>query len=274
MSLYSVRDVAEILELQEARLRYWAQTGFVGPSVRQKGRAFYTFQDLLGVKVAKELLGGGLPMQRVRRSLDALRAQLPEVDRPLSQLRIVCDGDDLAVIGADVAYRPSTGQTVMSFAVGAFEERVAEVVPLQPLAEELPTSAYAAFQAGLAADDAGDGARAERLYRRAVELDESLAAAWTNLGNLADRAGDRPPPATRTRARSTSIPIRPRRASTSRTRSPTKARPTSRSPSTGASSPPRPTSPTRTSTSASSSSTSARSCRRACTSAATSSSTR
>ena len=59
MTLYSIKDVAQLFALGEARLRYWAQTGFVGPSVRRAGRMYYTFQDLLGVKVAKELLGGG-----------------------------------------------------------------------------------------------------------------------------------------------------------------------------------------------------------------------
>src|SRR4029434_9139379 len=83
--LYSVRDVARIFGLHERRLRYWAQTGFVGPSQRQGGRALYTFEDLIGVKVAKELLDGGLPLQRVRRNLDALRSALPEVTRPLAR---------------------------------------------------------------------------------------------------------------------------------------------------------------------------------------------
>ena len=64
---YSVKDVARIFELQEARLRYWAQTGFVGPSVRRRGRGYYTFKDLIGVRLAKELLDKGLTLQRVRR---------------------------------------------------------------------------------------------------------------------------------------------------------------------------------------------------------------
>ena len=51
--LYSVRDVAKLFALQESRLRYWMQTGFVGPTVRKGGRFYYTFRDLCAVKAAK-----------------------------------------------------------------------------------------------------------------------------------------------------------------------------------------------------------------------------
>src|SRR5439155_929871 len=37
IELYSIRDVSRILAVQEARLRYWMQTGFVRPTVRKGG---------------------------------------------------------------------------------------------------------------------------------------------------------------------------------------------------------------------------------------------
>lgn len=198
--LFSLKDVADLFALQEARLRYWAQTGFVGPSVRKGSRFFYTFEDLIGVKVAKDLLDSGLPMQRVRRNLDALRAALPAVDKPLTRLRVCSDGNDVVVVADDVAFQPKTGQLVMSFAVGSLTERIAQVLPLhgkeeapkaaKPPAAE-PSTAYACFLAAVAADDASDASRAEALYRRATALDPNFPAAWTNLGNLLERRGAR-----------------------------------------------------------------------------------
>ena len=49
IELYSIRDVARILALQESRLRYWTQVGFIGPTVRKCGRFYYTFRDLVAV---------------------------------------------------------------------------------------------------------------------------------------------------------------------------------------------------------------------------------
>ena len=224
---YAVRDVARIVALPEAKLRYWAQTGFVGPSVRRGGRGFYTFRDLIAVKVAKELADSGLPLQLVRRQLDALRLALPEVSHPLAELRICSDGNRLVVLDAsERAFEPASGQLVMSFAVKALADHAAEVVPIdgsphaqpqpqaqpqphaqpQPRAQPQPhaqpqprrssrprpehaRSALAPFQAALRAETDGDLALAERLLRDALGRDERFAAAWTNLGRLLDQRG-------------------------------------------------------------------------------------
>jgi DNA-binding transcriptional MerR regulator len=92
IELYSFKDVAKIFGLAESRLRYWLQSGFLWPSVRRGGRFFYTFQDLVSIKAAKELLDLGIPVQRVRKALDALRAGLPASTNPTSRLKVCSDG--------------------------------------------------------------------------------------------------------------------------------------------------------------------------------------
>lgn len=196
---YSIKEVARLFSLQEARLRYWAQTGFVGPSLRRSGRAYYTFQDLVGVKVAKELIDSGLPLQRVRKNLDALRTALPLIERPLSRLRVCSDGDRLVVLENDIAFEPQSRQLVMSFALEQLTAEIAEVLvhPAQAKPAAVPAAAravrhdsppkdspYALFRAGGRAEEANEGMAAESHYRRALELDPSFAAAFTNLGNV------------------------------------------------------------------------------------------
>jgi DNA-binding transcriptional MerR regulator len=180
--MYSVTEAADLLGLPPARLRYWSQTGLVGPSHRERGRFLYTFADLVAVKVARDLTDAGVPIQRVRKNLDALRRLLP--GRPVASLRIVVDGDDLLVLDDDRAFAPTTGQLVLSFALPG----QAEVVPLR---DSLPETAYGCFVAGVAAEDEGDDARATQLYEAGLRLDPCFAAAWTNLGNLRERAGQR-----------------------------------------------------------------------------------
>jgi tetratricopeptide (TPR) repeat protein len=197
--LYSVQDAARLFGLGEARLRYWAQTGFVGPSVRRRGRFYYTFQDLISLKTLVSLLDRGVPTQRVRKNLEALRRRLPELAQPLAQLRICSDGDELVVLADDAPFQPASGQLVMSFAVRDLATLVADVTPLRtepvppaaPANDPLPETAYGCFTAGVAALDGADDARAEVLFRRALALDGALAAAWTNLGNLLERRGER-----------------------------------------------------------------------------------
>jgi tetratricopeptide (TPR) repeat protein len=204
--LFSVKDVARIFGLQESRLRYWIQTGFISPSVRRGGRLFYTFQDLISVKTATELLEAGLSIQRVRKNLEALRAELPNVSHPLSRLRICSDGDSVVAVDDDVVYEPESGQVVMAFAVATLSNRVAEVlslpkpepatpVPRAPV-EDDPTiacerpTAYGFFLDGCESEDVGNSKMAEECYRRAIDLEPSIAAAHTNLGNIYYERGD------------------------------------------------------------------------------------
>ena len=224
IELYSVRDVSRILAVQEPRLRYWTQTGFVGPSVRKGGRFYYTFCDLLAVKAAKDLTEAGVALQQVRKNVEALRKALPGDTHPASRLRVCSDGETLVALADDVAFQPIGGQIVMAFTVPSFGEHIAEVLSLRratapdPAAASSPgtgtgagsgdaaaapttvedspteanggTAAYRCFVEACAAEDGGDGDLAEHLFRQALDQEPRMAAALTNLGNLLYRRGE------------------------------------------------------------------------------------
>src|SRR5262245_9710242 len=214
---YSYGGAAKILDIAESKLRYWAQVGFVGPSGRRGGKPVFSFQDLVSVKAAKELVDRGFKAAEIRKALDGVRASLPHLDRPLDRMRVAFDGTRLVVVDDQSAFEPN-GQKVFDFDLaelagklgytpaqnGAAEARPARAaVPLpEPPRPETPKpkatftaarSAYDWFVEGTRAEAAGGGegdARAEVCYREALALDPGLAAARTNLGSLAYRAGD------------------------------------------------------------------------------------
>ena len=206
IELYSIRDVARILAVQESRLRYWMQVGFVGPTVRKGGRFYYTFCDLLAVKAAKDLLAAGVATAKVRKNVEALRKILPDGTHPTTKLRLCSDGETMVAIADDVAFQPIGGQVVMAFAVQSFGEHVAQVLamPRAQLADDAApkpidgetteanggTTAYRHFVEACAAEDRGDSQTAEHLFRQAIDLEPSMAAALTNLGNLVYRRGE------------------------------------------------------------------------------------
>lgn len=213
IELYSVRDVSRILALQESRLRYWTQTGFVGPTVRKGGRFYYTFCDLVAVKAAKDLAEVGMPLQKVRRNVEALKKALPADTHPASRLRVCSDGETIVALADDVAFQPIGGQVVMAFTLPSFGEHVAGVLamprvspesaatagsggPVPMLVEDSPTeansgtTAYRYFVEACAAEDRGESQQAEHLFRQAIDLEPNMAAALTNLGNLIYRQGE------------------------------------------------------------------------------------
>lgn len=209
---YSFAAVAKILEIPESKLRYWAQVGFVGPSVRDSGRVLFSFQDLISVKAAKELVDRGFAVARIRKALDTVRAALPHVDRPLDRIRVAFDGDALVVVDEGAAFEV-TGQKVFDFGLGDLAAR-ASIAPANPsprlvpagaaqgegrgragdvrdARDNRPCSAYQWFTEAMRLD--GDPAgwdEAEVCYRKALALDPGLAAAHTNLGQIAYRRGD------------------------------------------------------------------------------------
>ena len=205
IELYSIRDVARILAVQESRLRYWMQVGFVGPTVRKGGRFYYTFCDVVAVKAAKDLLAADIPVQKVRKNVEALRKMLPDDTHPTTKLRVCSDGDTIVAIADDVAFQPIGGQVVMAFAVHALGDHVADVLAMprasiddaapKPIDGEATeanggTTAYRHFVEACAAEDRGDSETAEHLFRLAIDLEPNMAAALTNLGNLVYRHGE------------------------------------------------------------------------------------
>jgi len=158
-----------------------------GSQVRhsQAGRQrFYSFEDLIGIRAAKELLAEGIALQNVRRSVEALRASLPRGARPLSSLRIVADGHALVVRGEHGSFEPTTGQLRLDFEVRELRDDVVRVLRRSGRQNDV-TVAHQHYLEGCRFDEDEAGfERAEAAYRRAIELDPSLANAFTNLGNL------------------------------------------------------------------------------------------
>jgi DNA-binding transcriptional MerR regulator len=204
---YTFAGAAKILDIAESKLRYWAQVGFVGPSARRAGKQVFTFQDLVSIKAAKELTDRGFKAAEIRKALDDVRVALPDVDRPLDRIRVTFDGARLVVVDDERAFEVG-GQAVFGFSLRELADRGAAPGPREAsapaAAPEAPGPADAPGAARTAYDWFAEGthiearggspdevdARAEACYRKAVALDPGLAAAHTNLGNLAHRRGD------------------------------------------------------------------------------------
>ena len=125
---YSFGGAAKILDIAESKLRYWAQVGFVGPSGRRGGKPVFSFQDLVSVKAAKELVDRGFKAAEIRKAIEGVRATLPHLDRPLDRMRVAFDGTRLVVVDDDTAFEPS-GQRVFDFGLAELADKVGYTPP-------------------------------------------------------------------------------------------------------------------------------------------------
>jgi len=180
--LYTVAEVARLFGYKPSRLRYWHRSGVLGPSVRVKGRNYYSFQDLVGVRAAKGLLEQGVPLRRVRRSVESLREAFPKTSQPLSELRVLSDGGTVLVQDDAGTYEPTTGQAVLDFRIDGLES---DVVRLLHFDHDDRSRAYEHYLEGCRHDENEETfEQAEQAYKKALSLDPTLSNALTNLGNL------------------------------------------------------------------------------------------
>jgi tetratricopeptide (TPR) repeat protein len=185
VTAYSQGEAARILGISAARLRSWERSALVRPSGRDGEQPAYGFRDLVCVKAILVLLDHGVPLRRIRRTVEAVRERIPELDEPVAQLRVWLDGSDRVVVRhGDALYEPD-GQRVLDFTLSP--ARPDDVAPLAPAAGEAtasgPETALEWFERGCRLDSRPETfGEASEAYRRAIEADPGFADAHCNLG--------------------------------------------------------------------------------------------
>ena len=124
--LFRSREVSQILDISRRQLQYWAQTDLVTPSVQTNGGHYrYAFQDLVSLKATKRLIDSGVSLQRIRKSISALRNLLPSITSPLSELVSVATGDVVLVFRDNAVFEAITGQEWV-LEVATFQKEIDE----------------------------------------------------------------------------------------------------------------------------------------------------
>ena len=188
--VFTAAEVGRLLGLSAARLRSLERAGVVAPSALKGKRRAYTFPDVIALRAARDLFSKRVKMREVAEAVQNLRRALPKVTRPLAELRILSDGRRMVVKSAAGVFEPATGQMVLDFDVRDLRDDVVRV--LRPsVSGDRAKNAYDLYiQASSLDEDPATMDEAESLYRRAIEIDPSLAIAYTNLGNVCFRRGD------------------------------------------------------------------------------------
>src|SRR5262245_53283620 len=155
---YSADQIATLSKLPCSRIGELVQLGLLNPR-----NGLFGFRDLASARQISKLFAQGIALSEIIRSVQAVREWLPEAD--LSNLRL----------------HPTTSHAIeIDQPEGRTDKRGQFVLPVN-LPEQ---SADALFEHAQAADENGDHAGAERLYRVLMKCDPSDAAAPFNLGNM------------------------------------------------------------------------------------------
>jgi len=131
--------VCSIVGITYRQLDYWARTDMLRPSIsdaRGSGtQRRYAYQDLLELKVIKQLLDAGVSLQSARRALECLRQNLGE-DVASANLVLNGKGSVLANTDGEIIDLLKGGQGVLNIVplAGVKQELDAAIHELEPAA--------------------------------------------------------------------------------------------------------------------------------------------
>ena len=136
---FNTKTVSDITNLSTRQIDYWDRTHFIKPSVSEASGygsvRLYSFSDLIQLKVAKTLMDKSISLQKIRKAISYLKKNMPEVQKPLSELRFLTDGETIFVLTKDskkIIDTLKSGQVVFSIALGEIVESLkGEVLSMQ-----------------------------------------------------------------------------------------------------------------------------------------------
>ena len=176
---FSTRAAARILAISPDRIRYWVKRSLVRPL--KGGRQMrFGFDDLLVMRLAKELLPTRHHLDPVRRCLDRVRGMFGPA-RPVTSLRLANYEGQIVVRDGSVMVEAMSGQMLLNFdaplAQGKVEERFG------------PARVRERFEEARRMAES-DPLRALTLYSELLGREPGNFEAHLDLAGLLEREGD------------------------------------------------------------------------------------
>jgi tetratricopeptide (TPR) repeat protein len=189
MSGYATRDVSELIGLKPDQVRHYVRRGLLDPDRGRRGEFRFSFQDVVLLRTAKELLDARVSIRRANRVLLKLKSELANV-KTLSSVRILADGNNVVVREEETMWDAESGQGHLDFDVRSLAGDVASLAQRNLIeAEELDgLDSDDWYNLGLDLEDV-DPERAPEAYLKAIGIDPKNADAHVNLGRLYQLAG-------------------------------------------------------------------------------------
>jgi DNA-binding transcriptional MerR regulator len=105
LATYDSKTASRIVGVSLRQLQYWDEQDFIRPSAQlAEGRGtkrLYSFNDLICLKVVKDLTRHGFNLQKIRRCLKPLKQESSRTMRAPTSLKYLTDGEQLFVITDD-----------------------------------------------------------------------------------------------------------------------------------------------------------------------------
>jgi len=150
---FSGKKATEIVGISYRQLDYWTRTELISPSI-QKGegsgsRRRYSYKDLLELRVIKNLIDGGIKVEKIRKIFEYLKENL---DQDVTKINLVISGNKTVLVksGDELIDILQKGQGVLNILPLATvkEEIDSAIVELRPIEKGLIANSSERVQTG------------------------------------------------------------------------------------------------------------------------------
>ena len=162
-----------MLNISREALRRWELLSLV-----ESHAGMYDYEDLVSLRTISELVCKGVRPETIAKSLRSLTSVMPDVDRPLAQLKIVAENPEslVAEIGNDRL--TLDGQ----FTFGYQDKTTSEATLRISTRQDLTAADW--MEQGYEAEERECYEEAQHAFRRAIALEPYCTEAYFNLGNV------------------------------------------------------------------------------------------
>jgi tetratricopeptide (TPR) repeat protein len=130
--LYTPAMLAEMLEVSVAVIRRWHRRGLIIPTREVHRLPYFDFQEVATARHLAEMLSAGASPAQIEKRLAELAKYVPDVDRPLAQLSVIVQGQEILLRQGEGLVEPN-GQMRLDF--DALEEPEHVIHEIHPESE-------------------------------------------------------------------------------------------------------------------------------------------
>ena len=112
--LYTPARVAELLDVEIGVIRRWHRRGLIVPAREVHKLPYFDFQEVATARRIAEMLAAGASVKQIEKSLAELARYVPDVERPLAQLSVIVEGQQILLRQGE-GLVDSSGQMRMDF---------------------------------------------------------------------------------------------------------------------------------------------------------------
>ena len=112
--LYTPAMLAEMLEVSVAVIRRWHRRGLIIPTREVHRLPYFDFQEVATARHLAEMLSAGASPSQIEKRLAELAKYVPDVERPLAQLSVIVQGQEILLRQGEGLVEPN-GQMRLDF---------------------------------------------------------------------------------------------------------------------------------------------------------------